>query len=452
MQRKAVSLLARSGARLEGFLKGVAFDCRACGQCLLSRTGLICPMSCPKGLRNGPCGGTLGEHCEVHSDRECVWVRIHRRTRGRTAGVAPLNRSADAALAFTSSFVNSREGYGFAATKPLDYLPLPACRVGQPVATASRLEQALKSGRFVFTCEIRSPRGGDFTHLRKELDFVRGCFDAVNATAYLNGKPSLPSARACIELLHNGVDPICQSTCRDHTKTSFVSLLIDNHANGIHNHLCLTGDSYAGSPCIKQVFDMDSALMIYEARHLRETGRIHFTDQLVDDAPRPFIGAAINPFTRPLDLVMSRLRQKVAAGADFVQTQAVFDTTAFAEFMHGFCAAGLDRECFLLAGIPVVVSRRALETIPGIPGVRCGDDVRRRLGEAGNIREEGILLAIETIRAVSAMPGVRGVHLMLFGADRSVLPRIRSGIGGPGSAGANFGATTASGNGRMEHR
>ena len=225
------------------------------------------------------------------------------------------------------------------------------------------------------------------------------------------------------------MEPVCQLTCRDVTKTSFISELIANDANGIHNVLCLTGDSYAGNPRIKQVFDMDSSLMVYEARHLREKGVIHFTGEPMKQAPRPFIGVAINPFTTPVNVPVRRLKQKAAAGADFVQTQLVFNLPAFEDFMKRFCDAGLDRELFLLAGVPVVISKAAMAMIPRVPGVDYPADVRRRLESASDLRQEGCRLARETVEAVSRMPGVRGVHLMLFGADHSVLPEIVSGLG-----------------------
>ncbi|WP_168798779.1 methylenetetrahydrofolate reductase C-terminal domain-containing protein [Herbaspirillum sp. ST 5-3] len=432
--RKIKSLLYRTAARGEAFLKGVAFDCRACGQCVLSQTGLICPMSCPKGLRNGPCGGTLGDRCEVYPDRACVWMRIYDRTAKDSTQVPPLNPSPDAALFFTSSYANWWKGIDEGGTTPLTYLDLPKNRVDQPIATQSRLEAALKAGRFVKTCEVRSPRNADFERLYKEIDYVKDKFDAVNATAYLNGKPSLPSGRTCIELLAAGVDAICQSTCRDHTKTSFVSELINNHANGVHNVLCLTGDSYAGNPRIKQVFDMDSSLMVFEARHLRETGAIHFTGQTMPEPPKPFIGVAINPFTRPISAPIRRLKQKIAAGADFTQTQLIFNLPAFEQFMNRFCDDGLDRDLFLLAGIPVVISKSAMKMIPHIPGVDYPNEIRERLEGAADLRDEGIKLARETVRAVSKMPGVRGVHLMLLGADHSVLPEVVCDIDALGGA------------------
>ena len=145
-------------ARCEAFLKGMVFDCHECGQCVLSKTGLICPMSCPKGLRNGPCGGTLDGLCEVYPDKECVWVRIHNRVAKDSVERPDLIPSADARLIRSSSYMNFLTGADKDGRKPLPYLDLGTDRVKLPVQTFSALEKRLKEGAFVHTCEVRAPR------------------------------------------------------------------------------------------------------------------------------------------------------------------------------------------------------------------------------------------------------------------------------------------------------
>jgi len=421
MELALAELLKRVAQRTEAFVKGVLFDCRQCGQCVLSQTGLVCPMTCPKGLRNGPCGGTLHGECEVEPQRRCVHVRIHERTAGGRVELPPLRPSPDTALFYTSSYANHVNGQDRAARTPLPYLDLGVRRTTGPCRTASRLEAALRSGRWVMTTEIRSPRSATWAHVEAEANLLRDRFDAVNATAYLNGRPSVSSPVAAAKVAELGLEPIAQATGRDHTKTSFVSELIQNQLNGVHNTLCLTGDSFVGTPRIRQVYDMDSALMLYEARHLRETGIIQFTGQAVKEPPRPFLGAAINPYTEPLEVPLRRLKQKAAAGADFIQTQLIFDVAGWARFMARVCDEGLSEELFILAGVPVVISPKALAMVPTIPGVHLPDAVRRRLEGAADLRTEGVALALETIQAVRQIPGVAGAHLMLFGADSKAL-------------------------------
>ncbi|MCX6876750.1 MAG: methylenetetrahydrofolate reductase C-terminal domain-containing protein [Verrucomicrobia bacterium] len=417
-------MFEKSIAHFEALLKGMVFDCHACGQCVLRQTGLICPMSCPKGLRNGPCGGTLHGECEVYPDKRCVWVRIHQRTARDSQALPDLLPSPDARLHHTSSYLNFLAGKDELTRQPLPYLELGRQRTRLPVQTASRLEQRLKSGAFVKTCELRAPRGANFDGLRSEAAAIRGHFDAVNATAFLNAKPSLPSPVAAAELVRLGLEAICQATCRDHTKTSFIAELLQNQITGVQNVLCLTGDSYAGVPKIKQVFDMDGALMIYEARYLREMGVVHFTGQRLNPPPRLFLGAAINPFTQPPNVPIRRLKQKVAAGVDFIQTQVVFDVPGFRQFMAAAHDEGLTEEVFILAGVPVVTSVAGLGVIPRIPGVWLPAAVQRRLGQAKNIEAEGIAVAQELATELSDLPGVAGLHFMLFGPDHTVLPPI----------------------------
>ena len=419
----------RMVARTEAFFKGMVFDCRSCGQCVLDKTGLICPMTCPKGLRNGPCGGTLDGRCEVYPDKDCVWVRIHERTAPGSLSTPPLIASPDSALLHTSSYLNRLSGIDIQAQTALPALDLPPRRTRAPQQTESGLERLLKSGAFVRTCEVRSPREADFTALRTEVSWLKDHFDAINATAYLNGRPSLPSARTAAELKRLGVEPIVQSTCRDHTKTTFIAELVNNTMNEVHNVLCLTGDSYVGTPKIKQVFDMDAALMLYEARHLRETGRIHFTDATMKKPPRPFLGAAINPFTTPSNIPIRRLKQKIAAGADFIQTQLVFDLDRFAAFMRSCCSEGLDQEVFILAGIPVLTSKKTCEMLPQIPGIHFPEATARAFRGCADIRAFGVQWAREAIALVRELPGVSGVHLMLMGTDHSVLPEVVSELG-----------------------
>jgi len=411
-------------ARFEALFKGMAFDCRSCGQCVLSQTGIICPMSCPKGLRNGPCGGAINNSCEVYPDKECVWVRIHKRVSKGLPTLPDLLPTPDSALQHTSSYINWLQGHDKYGRTPLDYLELGANRTRQPLQTESLLEARLKSGAFVRTCEIRSPRDSNLEGVRRKAELLGPHFDAINATAFLNGKPSLPSPRVAAELISLGLNPVCQSTCRDHTKTSFVSELIHNHTNGVNNVLCLTGDSYATSPKIRQVWDMDSALMIYEARYLRETGRINFTGEEVKSHPRPFIGGVINPFTRPEAVPLRRLKQKAAAGADYIVTQMIFDLEAFRSFMARVCDEGLDDDLFIMAGVPVATARTAPHFIPGIPGVCCPQSILERLAGASDPGQEGLDLAAELISEIRQIKGVSGIHLMLLGPDSSVLPQL----------------------------
>src|SRR5665647_968517 len=408
-------------AASEAFVKGMMFDCRTCGQCVLTNTAMVCPMSCPKGLRNGPCGGTIDEMCEVYPDKQCVWVRIYKRSNQRKQGTPILISSPDSSLYHTSSYINYLNGIDKPTRIPLEYLPL---NKSEECQTLSRLEQKLKQGQFVLTCEVRAPREGDFTHMLDEARLVGKSFDAINVTAFLNGKPSLPSALAASKLVEEGIEAISQATCRDHTKTSFVAELLQNKMNGVHNILCLTGDSYVGTPKIKQVFDMDSSLMLYEARHIREKSEINFTRHILKDPPRLFLGAVINPFTTPSFIPIQRLKQKAAAGADFIQTQIILDLPVFRNFMHRVVEEKLNEKLFILAGVPVIISKNAYKMMPNIPGISIPSEIKKRFDNTEDIRQEGIAFAREMLIEMQQIRGVSGVHLMLLGSDHSALLEV----------------------------
>jgi len=421
-------MLRRLAFHAEHAIKGVIFDCHACGQCVLRKTAMICPMRCPKGLRNGPCGGILGGRCEVHPERKCIWVRIDLGRHGARLATPPILPATNARLHHTASIGNLLSGADAQARVPLAPLATAPDAASAPLVTASRLEAALKSGRFVVTTEIRTPRSPVLTRLEREGALLRDHFDAVNATAFRNGCPSLPSSTAAAALSRLGLETIAQATGRDHTRATFIGELMACQLAGVRNVLCLTGDYQSGERIARPVFDLDTSLMLYEARHLRDRSRIFSTGEEVANAPRQFLGCAINPLTTPVQVPVRRLLQKAAAGAEFVQSQVVTSAAQLAPFMAQYVAAGLDRRLHFIAGIPVVIGRKALERLPRVPGVLVDPAFAARLAAAQDLRQEGVAAAIDLVRAIAALPGVRGVHLMLFGLDHHALIDVRQGL------------------------
>lgn len=411
--------------RGEAFLKGVLFGCRACGQCVLRANAMTCPMRCPKGLRNGPCGGTLGGRCEVDADRPCIHVKIHAGRHGGRPEAAPIMPAIDHALCNTASLVNACTGADRGSRDPLPAIASAGWAEGQP-RTASRLEAALRAGRFVVTTEIRAPRGSDLSRVRHEAEALRGCFDAINATAYLSGNPSLPSSVVARELQAMGLEAIAQVTARDCTRTTFTGELFSLAQSQVANLLCLTGDWRVGRPMVKPVYDLDSSLMLYEARHLRDRSRIFHTGEEVAQAPRPFLGCAINPLSDPIDVPVRRLRVKADCGAEFAQTQVLTETVRLSRFMELARAQDLPRRVAILAGIPVVTSLKALDHLHRIAGVVVDANFAAHLRAAKDLRAAGVAEANRLCAEARAIPGIAGVHLMLFGADRGALAEVTS--------------------------
>lgn len=413
--------------RGEALLKGVAFGCRSCGQCVLRANAMTCPMRCPKGLRNGPCGGTLAGRCEVYPDRPCIHVRIAARRHAGRPEAAPIMPAIDHALCGHASLVNAVRGLDRGCRDPLPALCSTPLLDG-PARTPSTLEQTLRAGRFAITTEVRAPRSADLTRVLREAGALLDHFDAVNATAYLSGNPSLPSSVVARELQGMGIEAIAQLTGRDCTRTTFAGGLFELAHAGVRNLLCLTGDWRIGRPMVKPVYDLDSSLMLYEARHLRDRARILHTGEEVAQAPRPFLGCAINPLSDPIDVPVRRLRQKADCGAEFAQTQVLTETVRLARFMALARAQDLHRRIAVLAGIPVVTSLRALDHLQRIAGVQVDPGFVARLRGAKDLREAGVREAIALAEATCAIPGIAGTHLMLFGSDHRSLVDVSATI------------------------
>jgi methylenetetrahydrofolate reductase (NADPH) len=195
-------------------------------------------------------------------------------------------------------------------------------------------------------------------------------------------------------------------------------------ALGIPHVLLLTGDHprLGDHPEAKPVFDLDGVQLTWLARTLRDDGVLLSGEEL-SESPRWMIGAVENPFAPPLSLRAERLAKKVAAGAEFAQTQYVFDVAVFAQWMSCLCDMGVTQQCAILGGIGPIRSLRMLEFLrTGVPGVNVPSEVERRLRgvPADRVGEEGMRLCAETIQQLTETPGVAGVHVMAFGFEHGV--------------------------------
>jgi methylenetetrahydrofolate reductase (NADPH) len=231
-----------------------------------------------------------------------------------------------------------------------------------------------------------------------------------------------------------GVEPVMQLTCRDRNRIALQSDLLSAGALGIPNVLLMTGDHprFGDHPEAKPVFDLDSVQLLWTARAMRDEGRL-LSGRRLRPAPGWLIGAVENPFAPPARFRAARLGKKVSAGAEFVQTQFVFDVAAFAQWMGEVRDLGLDQRCGILAGVGPIRSLRALEHIQGsVPGVHVPDEAARRLRgvPAGRVADEGLRMCAETAQQVLQIPGVRGVHVMAPGFEQGI-PEIldHAGIG-----------------------
>jgi methylenetetrahydrofolate reductase (NADPH) len=275
------------------------------------------------------------------------------------------------------------------------------------------LRDRLTSGSFAVTAEISPPRGASTDPITATAALLRDWVDAVNITDNQGSNVRLASWAGSLAALAAGLEPVMQMTCRDRNRIALQSDLLGASALGIRNILVMTGDhpKFGDHPEAKPVFDLDSVQLLWTLRHMRDQGA---------DC---FLGAVENPSAPPAEFRAERLGKKIDAGAQFVQTQFVFDVAAFAQWMAQVRDLGLHERCYILAGVGAVRSRRGLDFMRDkVPGVHVPDDVYRRLSAvpADQTAAEGARLAAEIIQQVNAIEGVAGVHLLVAGNEQAV--------------------------------
>jgi methylenetetrahydrofolate reductase (NADPH) len=287
-----------------------------------------------------------------------------------------------------------------------------------PAERPGRLADALRNGRFAVTAEIGPPRGADVDEIRESAALLRDWVDAANITDNQGAQVRVSSFAGSVVALAEGLEPVMQMTCRDRNRIALQSDLLSAGALGIPNLVLMTGDRPERGDHAEAtpVFDLSSSSLMTTARTLRDEGRL-LSGRVIDPAPRFLLGAVDTGAGVP-----DRLEQKVADGAEFVQTQFVFDVDEFAIWMEKVRDLGLDTRCGILAGVGPIRSLRALEFMAGIPGVIIPPTFERRLRgvPADRVAAEGMAACAETVAALREVTGVAGVHVMAVGYERGV--------------------------------
>ena len=296
----------------------------------------------------------------------------------------------------------------------------------------SRLERVLGRGEFALTGECGPPRGADASVIEEKAGHLLGHVDAVNVTDNQTSIVRMSSLVASKLLLDLGLEPVMQMVCRDRNRIAMQSDVFGAWALGIRNLLCLSGDHqvFGNQPDAKNVFDIDSIQLLGAVRGMREEGRILGGDE-IEGNPRMFIGAAANPFGDPFDFRPIRLAKKVAAGADFIQTQCIYDMGRFREYMRRVVDLGLHERCHILAGItPLKSLGMAKHMATKVSGIGVPEEILDRVKgvEKKERAREGIRIAVEQIQEVREIEGVHGVHLMAIGWEQKV-PEIAGAAG-----------------------
>jgi methylenetetrahydrofolate reductase (NADPH) len=284
------------------------------------------------------------------------------------------------------------------------------------VKTESNLKRVLESGKFAVTAECGPPKGADPEVVRKKGNVLKGFVDSVNVTDNQTGVVRLCSLAACAILKEEGLDPVLQMVTRDRNRIALQSDVLGASALGIRNILCLTGDhqSFGNQKAAKGVFDLDSIQLVQVVRQMRDAGKVVGGEDLTL-APQLFIGAVANPFADPFAYRVARLAKKVAAGAEFTQTQCIYNLERFKDWMGRIRDRGLDKEVHILGGITPLKSARMAEYMgKQVAGMDVPEAVIERMRKvpAKEQRQEGVRIAVETIQALQAIEGVHGVHIM----------------------------------------
>lgn len=411
--------LQKPMAGIERAIKGFLFDCRMCGRCALSVSGMSCPMNCPKGVRNGPCGGVRADGtCESSPEMRCVWAEGWRGSLRMSAGQLPLAVSPPAEwnLAGRSTWLDV-----IAAETPLP----PFASEAPPAPSGSRLEALMESGTFVVTAEFSPPDSADPADVLARIAPFRGSVDALNVTDASGANCHMSSLSVAVLLTQAGGEAVMQVSCRDRNRIAIQGDLLGAAALGVRNVLCLTGDHVTNGdqPGAKHVGDLDALSLLATARGMRDAGRL-LSGRKLAVAPRLFLGAADTPSAPPFEARIARLRRKLAAGAQFIQTQYCFDVPELERYMRAVCDAGLHERLRILVGVgPIGSAKTARWLRARVPGVHIPEAIVKRLEQAADPREEGRRICIEIIRQLRELPGIAGVHIMAPKQDH-LIPSI----------------------------
>jgi methylenetetrahydrofolate reductase (NADPH) len=294
--------------------------------------------------------------------------------------------------------------------------------------TNSNLERVLENGKFAVTAEIGPPKNADPEVIRRKARIMKGCIDAFNVTDGQTAVVRMASWAACLIGREEGIDPIVQMTCRDRNRIALQMDILGIAALGINNVLCLTGDyvTMGNHPSAKPVYDLDSIQLIKIVKGMRDDKRFQ-NGEKIDVEPRLYIGAVSNPFGGyPLWVDVIRLEKKVEAGADFIQTQCVFNLEKFEEWMKLVRQKKLHERIHILAGVtPLKSYRMAKYMSENVPGIEIPERILNRMSNVPKEQasEEGINICVEIIEKLKEIEGVHGIHIMAIGWEE-VVPEL----------------------------
>ena len=456
VSRENETIPLRLFTAFERTTKGWLFGCRMCGNCILQETAFICPMTCPKGLRNGLCGGASPERCEVDPTRPCTWYKIYERAEkmGRTDKLLEINAPIDGSNAGKETwleviakwrdnkdlrlvdFITNRPKFNEEKEKVFREIRQPDWWQGDAEyhppayeAPVSILEANLRVSDFVTTAEIAPPLGASGAIICKKAEWLKGYVTAANFTDNASASARMNSMASSKICLDSGMEPIMQLQARDRSRVILEADAMGAAGLGIHNILCLSGDHqrFGPGPMVKpDQFDMDAVQVIWMLRRMRDEG-VYLDGRAIKQRPAFFLGAAASPFGAPPKYEAIRAEKKINAGAQFIQTQPIFDYDRFLDWLEALDKRNLLEKAYILAGlIPLKSARAAHFMADEVPGVVIPDEIVQRMDAAGDKdgqQEEGVAIALELIEKLRSTPGLNGMHIMAVHWE-AIVPRL----------------------------
>ncbi|MEN8171444.1 MAG: methylenetetrahydrofolate reductase C-terminal domain-containing protein [Chloroflexota bacterium] len=459
MRRDDITPFMKVFTAAEGLIKGVLFGCRMCGNCILQETAFVCTMTCPKGLRNGLCGGASADHCEVDPSRPCTGYVIYDRAErmGRLDTLLEINAPLDGERVGRETWLDMVQLWRDREDSPKakDYfvnrekfdqnwkdffydLRQPDWWEGDseyhPPAyekPVSLLEANLKTGEFTCTGEIAPPLSVSGQIINKKAGWLNGYVVAANFTDNASASArmsSIASSKLCLDS-DAALEPVMQLQARDRTRVVLESDAIGAAGLGIKNILCLSGDHHRFGPkpvAKPDQFDMDAIQLIWMMRRMRDDGK-YLDGRNIKHRPKWFLGAASSPFGAPPKYEALRVHKKVNAGAQFIQTQPIFDYNRFLDWLEALDKRDLLDKVYILAGMIPLKSARAAHFMLDVPGVAIPPEIVARMDAAGDDKEAqaeaGVAIALEMIEKLKNTPGINGIHFMAVHWE-AIIPRL----------------------------
>jgi methylenetetrahydrofolate reductase (NADPH) len=443
-------------AALERAVKGPLWGCRMCGNCMLQETAFICSMECPKGLRNGPCGGSTPESCYVDPTRPCIWYKIYDRSfrMGREEMLLEVLPPLDWDKVGTETWADVINQVRNVGTKKvftglLSHDPHRRAEVWDSVfrpvrqpdwwqgdsnyhppayqEPVSELERRLRAGEFVVTSEVAPPMTTATGKLTRNIEMIKPYVAAMNFTDCPSATPRMSSIACSTIATQQGAEPVMQIAARDRTRTGLQAEVLGANALGVRNILCLSGDSMQLAPSPKgrmDVIDIDSIQMLWILRRMRDEGQ-YLDGRNIKYPPQIFLGAAAAPFASEPRFQAIREHKKVNAGAQFFQTNLVYDPDGLEVWLNELAKRDILDKVYILIGITPLKSLRVAQYMHNeVPGVFIPEKLMKRMEAAGDgASEEGVNIALELIEAIKDKQGVNGIHLMAVGWEQ-IVPRI----------------------------